>query len=432
MSETTDNVENHQLFASLRTQKMQLCQSPKVVNFQRASSEAMNFCKDVIDHIRPTFNPVDLIDVIVKKCYLFDYAFYTTTDIYNNIIKQLPQLPKFMNALMFGKLIKDFGERVPKRVEGKNTKGRMFCKLKNNAIGKLVESTSNFRTEINNDGSNWINVGHVRKSPGIESVATRQGFLEAMVMKDFLAGNNTNSNNNIKATSLTYCDGDTQAMIDFIGHSIKKIRLCMISYTGLSNNPGDVVIFLKSCKMIKSIVVDHDSHIKSLSSKANNPPGVADSRHNPNNKPFEFKTWVHTVKNQKRSVSFHNKSDVNNVANLEIQTAFLQAIDKHSIVTAASEFECLNFKDRSLNLVLRDQFPKGIGFRERKFGRAHQYIELNFDNEEDKMEALNQEFLILGRKIQVQVTTDKNSDVIRIGITNIPYEKDDKLKPLVT
>ncbi|KAG1644567.1 hypothetical protein G6F44_002691 [Rhizopus delemar] len=362
-----------------------------------------------------------------------------------------------MNALMFGKLIKDFGERVPKRVEGKNTKGRMFCKLKNNAIGKLVESTSNFRTEINNDGSNWINVGHVRKSPGIESVATRQGLLEAMVMKlrnrclhryifastsstpssptlerDFLADNNTNSNNNIKATSLTYCDGDTQAMIDFIGHSIKKIRLCVISYTGLSNNPGDVVIFLKSCKMIKSIVVDHDSHIESLSSKANNPPGVADSRHNPSSKPFEFKTWVHTVKNQKRSVSFHNKSDVNNVANLESQTAFLQAIDKHSIVTAASEFECLNFKDRSLNLVLRDQFPKGIGLRERKVGRAHQCNELNFDNEEDKMEALNQEFLILGRKIQVQVMTDKNSDVIRIGITNIPYEKDDKLKPLVT
>ncbi|EIE82085.1 hypothetical protein G6F46_007349 [Rhizopus delemar] len=47
------------------------------------------------------------------------------------------------------------------------------------------------------------------------------------------------------------------------------------------------------------------------------------------------------------------------------------------------------------------------------------------------MEALNKEFLILGRKIKVQATMDKNSDVIRIGITNISYEKDDKLKPLV-
>ncbi|KAG0928464.1 hypothetical protein G6F32_012565 [Rhizopus arrhizus] len=121
----------------------------------------------------------------------------------------------------------------------------------------------------------------------------------------------------------------------------------------------------------------------------------------------------------------------NNVANLESQTVFLQAIDKHSIVIAASEFEGLNFKDRSLNLVLRDQFPKGIGLRERKIGRTHQYIELNFDNEEDKMDALKKEFLILDRKIKVQTTMDKNLEVIRIGITNIPYEKDDKLKPLM-
>ncbi|KAG1028278.1 hypothetical protein G6F25_012439 [Rhizopus arrhizus] len=158
--------------------------------------------------------------------------------------------------------------------------------------------------------------------------------------------------------------------------------------------------------------INHD-----ITSKANNPPGVADSRHNPNNKPFEFKTWAQTVKNQKRSASFHNKPDNNNVANLESQTVFLQAIDKHSIVIAASEFEGLNFKDRRL--------------RERKIGRTHQYIELNFDNEEDKMDALKKEFLILDRKIKVQTTMDKNSEVIRIGITNIPYEKDDKLKPLM-
>ncbi|EIE90056.1 hypothetical protein G6F46_012766 [Rhizopus delemar] len=86
--------------------------------------------------------------------------------------------------------------------------------------------------------------------------------------------------------------------------------------------------------------INHD-----ITGKANNPPGVADSRHNPNNKPFEFKTWAQTVKNQKRSVSFRNKPDVNNVANHESQTVFLQAIDKHPIVIAASEFEGLNFKD---------------------------------------------------------------------------------------
>lgn len=39
--------------------------------------------------------------------------------------------------------------------------------------------------------------------------------------------------------------GDTQAKIDFIGHSVEKIRLRVISYAGLSNDPDDVVIFLK-------------------------------------------------------------------------------------------------------------------------------------------------------------------------------------------
>lgn len=101
-------------------------------------------------------------------------------------------------------------------------------------------------------------------------MATRQGVLEARVMKlrnrcicryvfastssassspilerDFLEDNNANSNNNTKATNLAYSDGDTQAKIDFIGHSVEKIRLCVISYAGLSNDSDGVVIFLK-------------------------------------------------------------------------------------------------------------------------------------------------------------------------------------------
>ncbi|KAG1379608.1 hypothetical protein G6F61_004793 [Rhizopus arrhizus] len=194
---------------------------------------------------------------------------------------------------------------------------------------------------------------------------------------------------------------------------------------------GQKRMYLSLAGRVAELHEEVERIVKKRKFKANDPPGVADSRHNSNNKPFEFKTWAQTVKNQKRSASFHNKPDNNNVANLESQTVFLQAIDKHSIVIAASEFEGLNFKDKSLNLVLRDQFPKGIGLRERKIGRTHQYIELNFDNEEDKMDTLKKEFLILDRKIKVQTTMDKNSEVVRIGITNIPYEKDDKLKPLM-
>ncbi|KAI9492215.1 hypothetical protein BDB00DRAFT_883568 [Zychaea mexicana] len=231
--------------------------SDKFSDFSNNSNSNNSDASDSSTDDSIVYNSESLLSIIKSMCFKnadnkepFDYAFYTTTDIYNNVTKQLPRLPKFMNASN-----EDFGERISKRVEGNNIKGRMLYKLKDNAIGNLVESTSAFRTEINNDGSNWINVGYVRKSPGIESVATRQGLLEAMIInstssspileRDFLADNNINGNNNIKATSLAYCEGDTQAMIDFIGHSIKQIRLCVISYAGLSNDPGDVAIFLK-------------------------------------------------------------------------------------------------------------------------------------------------------------------------------------------
>ncbi|KAI9008954.1 hypothetical protein CLU79DRAFT_775994, partial [Phycomyces nitens] len=84
---------------------------------------------------------------------LFDYAFYTTTDIYNIITKQLPRLPKFINVARFGQLVKDkdFGERISKRVNGKKLKGRMLYKIKDSAIRSLMEATYVFRTEINND-----------------------------------------------------------------------------------------------------------------------------------------------------------------------------------------------------------------------------------------------------------------------------------------
>jgi hypothetical protein len=131
------------------------------------------------------------------------------------------------------------------------------------------KTTSAFRTEVINGGDNWLNIGYARKSPGSESMTTRQGLLEAMIMKlrdrcfcshvyaftssktsspilerDFVT-DGQGSNNTLKAKSLAYCDGDTQDMIDFIAHSIKKIRLCVITYAGLSNDPDDVEVFIK-------------------------------------------------------------------------------------------------------------------------------------------------------------------------------------------
>ncbi|KAG1465872.1 hypothetical protein G6F46_000401 [Rhizopus delemar] len=61
--------------------------------------------------------------------------------------------------------------------------------------------------------------------------------------------------------------------------------------------------------------INHD-----ITSEANSPPGVQ------------------TAKNQKWNIPFNNKSDNDDDDILGGQTAFLQAIDKHSIVIAASEY----------------------------------------------------------------------------------------------
>ncbi|SAM02253.1 hypothetical protein [Absidia glauca] len=52
---------------------------------------------------------------------LFDLGFYTTTDIYDSIGNELPNLPDYISVTRFGRLLKDndFGRRVSTRVNGR-------------------------------------------------------------------------------------------------------------------------------------------------------------------------------------------------------------------------------------------------------------------------------------------------------------------------
>jgi hypothetical protein len=65
---------------------------------------------------------------------------------------------------------------------------------------------------------------------------------------------------------------------------------------------------------------------------------------------------------------------------------FWKVMDKHSIVIDCAQFAEMNFKERSLNKCLRDQFPKGLGIRMRNVGRSQYYIKLNFPTEADCQE----------------------------------------------
>ncbi|KAI8332191.1 hypothetical protein BD560DRAFT_415446 [Blakeslea trispora] len=87
----------------------------------------------------------------------------------------------------------------------------------------------------------------------------------------------------------------------------------------------------------------------------------------------------------------------------------------------------MEFQNASLNSILRQQFPKGIGLRERKIGRQR-LVEINFASAAERDQALMKPFNIQNQPIKVSKTLDKNADVVRIGISEIPHEQEDFLK----
>ncbi|OBZ81399.1 hypothetical protein A0J61_10552 [Choanephora cucurbitarum] len=77
--------------------------------------------------------------------------------------------------------------------------------------------------------------------------------------------------------------------------------------------------------------------------------------------------------------------------------------------------------------MLRQQFPSGIGLRKRKIGRQR-LVEINFASAAERDEALMKPFNIQNQPIKISKTLDKNADVVRIGISEIPHEQEDFLK----
>ncbi|KAI8968981.1 hypothetical protein BDF20DRAFT_838957 [Mycotypha africana] len=247
----------------------------------------------------------------VQTKSLFDYGFHTTRQIYDDLTTHLPRLHSLVTFETFSKWITDaeFGPRVSARKNGKPVKGRQLYKVRESAAGVLTETSSALRQELNNRGENWALVGYVRKSITKESdentvnhnnTCTRHlvricnaalllvekfRLLQLMINKlqnrcfcsRIYASPNSPASKAIMERdfdmsernasiidSLAGCDGNAQDMLHFLTHTTKRIQLCVISYAGLSTRPDDVECFLRACKMVKSVTIDHDSHIESI------------------------------------------------------------------------------------------------------------------------------------------------------------------------
>ncbi|KAI8379530.1 uncharacterized protein BYT42DRAFT_330231 [Radiomyces spectabilis] len=223
----------------------------------------------------------------VRTKGLFDYGFYTARQMYDDLTTHMPRLHEFVKFTAFSKWITDanFGPRTCVRLDDKPVKGRHLYKIKDSAAGKINETTSAFRQELENRGPNWITVGYVRKSVTKESDENTTRLLQLMINKlqnrcfcsRIYASPNSQSTKSIMerdfdiskrnaniVANLTGCDGNAQDMLQFLTHTTKNVQLCIISYAGLSTRPDDVESFLRACRMAKVLAVDHDSQIESI------------------------------------------------------------------------------------------------------------------------------------------------------------------------
>ncbi|RCH92940.1 hypothetical protein CU098_006090 [Rhizopus stolonifer] len=145
------------------------------------------------------------------------------------------------------------------------------------------------------------------------------------------------------------------------------------------------------------------------------------SRHKPNNQLFAFRSCAQTVRSQSR-YAFDLDDQTANRQSLQSRKRFLEATAKNSIVIATSEFNGMKFREKSLNKFLRYQYPNRLGLRTRNIGQKQHFVEINFRTTKEREEALNKEFVLYDRRIQVNHTFEKDSTIVRMGISNIPFE----------
>ncbi|KAI8059977.1 uncharacterized protein B0P05DRAFT_558261 [Gilbertella persicaria] len=89
----------------------------------------------------------------------------------------------------------------------------------------------------------------------------------------------------------------------------------------------------------------------------------------------------------------------------------------------------MNFREKSLNKHLQDQYPNKLGLRTRNVGQKQHFFEINFRTTKEREEALNKEFVLHDRRTQVNRTFEKDPTIVRVSISNIPFEDEVFLKP---
>ncbi|CEP13440.1 hypothetical protein [Parasitella parasitica] len=108
---------------------------------------------------------------------------------------------------------------------------------------------------------------------------------------------------------------------------------------------------------------------------------------------------------------------------------FIYAKDKNSIVIDGAQFtKKANINFKGLGVLLREQYPEALGLRICQATKGTQYFEINFRTAAAREEALKKDFTYKYKKSTVSRTFPKDATIIRVSISDLPYEDETILK----
>ncbi|KAI7847084.1 hypothetical protein BDC45DRAFT_611280 [Circinella umbellata] len=210
----------------------------------------------------------------MTKMYGLQKKFITLEDLYNNLKQTMPSLDLFYSVQQIGLLLNKNNDYF-----GKTTKSRVSGKQKN-----ALPRTPNpgFLQHCKSSYGNWINIGYARKSPSDESEDTRIRLIDKMIQKlqNIMLCSKIYVSPTCKSTSsivrrdteqqsiitkLKNNDGTMQDLLEVVSRSTQNIRLCVLDYAGLSDDPVDVRKFISAYKQIEEVVVEVGGEIQILS-----------------------------------------------------------------------------------------------------------------------------------------------------------------------
>ncbi|KAL7334946.1 hypothetical protein PS15p_200497 [Mucor circinelloides] len=151
---------------------------------------------------------------------------------------------------------------------------------------------------------------------------------------------------------------------------------------------------------------------------------ASDSRHNPNKQKDQMRSYAQILKSDQTRDTFGLKSftSVELGQLTEGGQLFVQARDKHSVVVSTEQFTALQVNFKDLATVLRTQFPDALGLRIRNVSQTSKYFEINFRTDAAREAALKKDFSYEGKKVIVSRTFPKDTTIVRVSVSNLPYE----------